>query len=449
MRPVGRIVRSFSPASMPLMSRRSYRWELTAAGFMPTTIACVEGNVVGVILNKAFEAPPSVIATVAAAPALANITSAVWTRVLHGTHRVHAINILQGVMLLCVAMIALAPISTVGTGMVVAGVLGARVAMAGVINARADVWRANYPRTDRARATGKLTTLTALIVGATAVVVGLMMDNADRLGPDAYRLVYAFAVLLGLFGIWAFSHVRWRGGLSQRRAERQRRLDDKSSASTRQMLSVLKNDRWYRRYQTAQFTLGIANLSAIPLFIVALEDTFGLPYLPSLVLTQVIPIIMPVVAIPFWARFLDRVHVIAFRAVHSWFFVLSLALLSIGFVSETMWLIVVSRFVLGVAFGGGMLAWNLGHHDFASRDMASIYMGIHATLTGVRGAVGPYIGTLLYSSFTLSIAGADFRWGGFGRWTFAIAACIGLVGALLFVRLYADLKREQRDHRPD
>jgi len=429
---------------MPLLSRRSYRWELTAAGFMPTTIACVEGNVVGVILNKAFGAPPSVIATVAAAPALANITSAVWTRVLHGTHRVKAINVLQGVMLACVALIAFAPISPAGTWMVVAGVLAARIAMAGLINARSDVWRANYPRSDRARATGKLTTLTALIVGLTAVVVGYMMDNADVLGENAYRLVYAAAVLLGMVGIWAFSHVRWRGGLSQRRAERKRRLDDRNSASAREMLSVLKNDRWYRRYMTAQFTLGMANLSAIPLFIVALEDTFGLAYLPSLVLTQVIPIVMPVVAIPFWARFLDRVHIIAFRSVHSWFFVAALAMLSVGFLTETLWVIVVSRFILGIAFGGGMLAWNLGHHDFASRDMASIYMGIHATLTGVRGAIGPYVGTLLYAPMAVSLVGLEIRWAGMGPWTFVIAAWLGLVGALMFVKLYADQRRELR-----
>lgn len=414
---------------------------------MPAAIACVEGNVVGVILNKAFQAPPTVIATVAAAPAIANITSALWTRALRGTHRVYAINILQAVVLLCVGVIALAPISSAGTWIVVASVLAARIAMAGIINARSDIWRANYPRTDRARATGKLTTVTAIIVSLTAAIIGVIMDRADSMGEDAYRIVYAAALTLGLGGLWAFSHVRWRGGLSQRRAESREKAEKSNAASARRMFGVLKNDRWYRRYMTAQFILGIANLSAIPLFIVELENTFRMGYLPSLLLTQVVPMLMPVLAIPFWAKLLDRVHVIRFRAIHSWFFVTALGLLSVGFLTETLWVIVVSRVVVGIAFGGGMLAWNLGHNDFASREMASIYMGIHATLTGVRGAIGPYIGTLLYAPLVVTVLGVEVAWGGMGAWTFAIAGWLALVGGLLFLKLEHDRKRDLKQAR--
>ena len=53
--------------------------------------------------------------------------------------------------------------------------------------------------------------------------------------------------------------------------------------------------------------------------------------------------------------------------------------------------------LLGVAYAGSNLGWNLGHNDFASVGRAQHYMGVHVTLTGVRGAIGPPVGILIYN----------------------------------------------------
>ncbi len=52
--------------------------------------------------------------------------------------------------------------------------------------------------------------------------------------------------------------------------------------------------------------------------------------------------------------------------------------------------------VLAFAYAGSNLGWNLGHNDFASVGRAQHYMGVHVTLTGVRGAIGPPAGILIY-----------------------------------------------------
>ena len=75
-------------------------------------------------------------------------------------------------------------------------------------------------------------------------------------------------------------------------------------------------------------------------------------------------------------------------------------------------MIALSRVVLGVARGGGMLAWQLGHNDFADRDRVGLYMGVHASLTGLRGALAPFLGMLLYVGWSpTSMGGIEF--GGF------------------------------------
>ena len=70
---------------------------------------------------------------------------------------------------------------------------------------------------------------------------------------------------------------------------------------------------------------------------------------------------------------------------------------------------------------GANLGWNLGHNDFASVGRAQHYMGVHVTLTGVRGAhrARP-LGMLIYqwleslaagrrALFAGAAAGADDR----------------------------------------
>jgi hypothetical protein len=54
--------------------------------------------------------------------------------------------------------------------------------------------------------------------------------------------------------------------------------------------------------------------------------------------------------------------------------------------------------VLGSAGAGANLGWNLGHNDFASIGRAQHYMGVHITLTGVRGAMAPPLGILFYEA---------------------------------------------------
>ena len=56
----------------------------------------------------------------------------------------------------------------------------------------------------------------------------------------------------------------------------------------------------------------------------------------------------------------------------------------------------IGALLLAFAYAGSNLGWNLGHNDFASVGRAQHYMGVHVTLTGVRGAIGPPAGILIY-----------------------------------------------------
>ncbi|MCK4873901.1 MAG: hypothetical protein KAS72_14365 [Phycisphaerales bacterium] len=453
----------FSAAGLPLMSRPSYRRELTVAALMPVALSMLEGGILGVIAKKAFDAPDLAIAFITAGPAMANMTSFLWTHAIRGRNRVRAVNLAQIGVLVMLLVIATAPAgNSVGLWMLLIASTFGRICMTGIITARADIWRANYPRATRFHVIGNFTILTAAIIALSGIMVGQAMDMNEH----SYHLFLPISAAIGLVGAIIFSRLRWRGGRSFSRRERHADAAGGNGASAAMMLRVLREDPHYRLYMICQFVLGIANLSLMPPLIKALDETFHLQYRSSITLTTTIPIGLMVFALPFWSWFLSRVHIVHFRAIQSWFFVIAIALTAVSILGELLLLLYISRIILGIARGGGALAWNLGHNDFSSREMAPIYMGIHVTLTGVRGALGPFFGMLLYAGFTVPMFGLHdtlqptvehlqhlgfaitpdgaLRVPGVGGWTFVLLTILAFLASLGFVWQSITLRARSR-----
>jgi hypothetical protein len=82
----------------------------------------------------------------------------------------------------------------------------------------------------------------------------------------------------------------------------------------------------------------------------------------------------------------------------------------------------------GIADSGGVLAWNLGHNDFAKDHNASHYMGVHVTLTGIRGLIAPFLGVGIYQLLESWRPGS-------GVWTFLPCLILNSTGAMGFVMM--------------
>jgi MFS family permease len=98
-----------------------------------------------------------------------------------------------------------------------------------------------------------------------------------------------------------------------------------------------------------------------------------------------------------------------------------------------MWLLYAAAVVNGIANAGGVLAWNLGHHDFAPPHRDSQYMGVHVTLNGIRGIAAPFLAVAIYELLD--------NHGGGGAWVFAVCLVINTIGAAGFVWLNHLMRR--------
>ena len=425
------------PARLPFVARTLMPREVSANAAMAVALGALEGGLVGVIVKTQFDGVADgvwinlAVALVAGAPAFANIASLWISGLAEGGDRTAWVAALKALTALFLIVIAVAPVTPVGLVLVTVAMLASRLCWAGVITLRAAIWRANFPRHVRGQITGRITVIYSLIIALTAGFIGALMSW----WPDAWRVLFPLAGVLGLVAARRYRQVRIRHGGQLRRRELSQRAE-RQGGQFRASLQILAGDRWYRRYMLTMFAFGSGNLMVIALLVILLTDQFGFGRFSQVMITTTLPLLTLAVFTPIWARRLDAVHILDYRARQAWTFVLALGLFTLAAAASQTWLFWVGSLALGAAFAGGKLGWNLGHNDFASDEQSTLYMGIHVTLTGIRGLLAPLAGVLVYQSLE--------AWQlGLGRWVLLFPFALTLGGAVTFVIL-ARLRRTEQ-----
>jgi len=172
-----------------------------------------------------------------------------------------------------------------------------------------------------------------------------------------------------------------------------------------------------------------------------------------MVLSTTIPLILATLSVPLWSRLLDRTHITTYRIGHGLTWVVGQGLAFVAAWYGHFWMLFLPQIVNGMMRGGGMIAWQLGHNDFADKRLAALYMGIHQTLTGVRGAFAPFLGVWLlagHHAFSVPFTGLSLpAWPGIGEGVFVITTLLAIAAWAGFWRLSVLLKREGAGHASD
>lgn len=430
-----RVLWSFLPESVPAMARANYRREALAALFLPFALAATEGAIVSVLVRVAYEDRVGpillnlAVGVLAAAPAMANITSFVWVKLSHGVRKIPFMNGLQIALLALVLAIAASPRNGLGLAMTTLAVVAGRMCWSGLVTIRSTVWRYNYRRDVRAQITGKFATIQVITLALLGLGLGQAMDLDDR----AFRFMLPLGALLAGVGVWHYSKIRVRHEAALLARERKGDPAQSVSLNPWALVRTLRQDAPFARFMAAQFLLGLGNMMAMAPLVLVLREQFQLGYLAGILIASSIPLGLMPVFIPLWARLLDHTHIVRFRTIHSWAFLANLGLMVLGVWWDQLWLVVLAVVVKGAAFAGGVLAWNLGHLDFAPPGRESQYMGVHVTLTGVRGAIAPMLGVSIY---TLAV-GSGFDYNP-GAWTYALCLLVAACGTAAFFVLAKD-----------
>ncbi len=307
-------------------------------------------------------------------------------------------------------------------------VIIARVLWAGILTVRAAVWSANYPRHVMARITGRIVTAGSLGVAAVALLAGWILD----LHTAAARWLYLLAALCGLLAALRYRAVRVRREYRLLAAEAG--SGAASGAFSLSMLrQILREDPSFRSYMFWLSLYGSGNLMMNAQLVVLFTDRLHLASLTQILLLTVVPLMLTPVFLPLWARLFDRGHIIEYRSRQCWALVGAIAILTLAVMLRVPALLWPGAVLVGVSYAGANLGWNLGHNDFASLGRTQHYMGVHVTLTGVRGLIAPPVGMACYELLEWQRAG----WG-----AAAMLLPLGLVtiGAIGFLRMRRDVR---------
>jgi hypothetical protein len=406
-----------------------YRREILPWGLLGLALGLVEGATAAVLVKQHFAGVAPLfmvnlaVALVSGAPAFSNVLSFVWANVAHGRARVRLMVALQATFALLVGCVAFASRAAAGLLITVLSVVSARVLWGGILTVRATVWTANYPRNVLARVTGRIVLVNAVAVATSAALVGWVLEAS---AIDA-RWLYGAGAAAGLTGAWLYRSMRVR---------REFRLLAEEAASgarsepfsLRMLMEILRADPSYREYMLWMGIFGAGNLILTAQLVLLFSEQLHLPSATQIALLAVVPLITQPLFLPWWARLFDGSHVVRYRSRQGWALVLAVATLCLGVFSASQPLLWVGAVLLGAAQAGANLGWNLGHNDFASIGRAQHYMGVHVTLTGLRGGLAPPVGVLAYM-------GLEGWHRGAGELALLLPLAMTAAGALGFMRM--------------
>jgi MFS family permease len=422
---------------LPPMTRPNYAAEVRHIGLWALFANLVDGSFSSIVVAKTFHVP-LLIPIVWATPMLANLVTFLWGVVIRDRPKVRTFVALAIGAVLSASTIALTPSDWEPWGgwLFAAQVACARIFLSGLIAVRSSLWKSNYPQSHRARIAGRIQTLSALLMLAIGAVVSLLFDRH----AEYYRIVYPLIAVVGVLSLIPLRRIRVRGERAElRRLERQLAAGQRNGTWGRfrhgltEASSILKRDRGFARYCTAQYLLGSANLMVDPVLTIFLTQSLSWGYFGSYLLMEQIPTVLALVTISRWAPLFDRVGVLRFRVVNTAIWLTSFLLVTValfvrstptGIATAGLTLLVGSRIVNGIARGGGSIAWNIGHLHFAGEHDADLYMGIHVALTGLRGLLMSFVGTLAYKFC--------------GAWALLLGVALAWAALVAFRRLAAD-----------
>ncbi len=445
------MVSSFHPRKLPPMLRATYARELVSWIFLPVMLGAIEGGTIAVVVKKSFSNVDGIspialniaIAILTAAPNFANLTSFIWAALARGRAKVPFISALQLATSILVGLIAFAPHNQFGLIMIATLVVLARTCWTGVITLRSAVWRNNYPSASRATIAGKMATMQSLMLAVAGWIVGEAMDWDS----NSFHVVFPLLAFVGITGNQIYRKVRLRGQRRLARAELAGRAGPSFSLmptsmlaafirSMREVATTLQDDKLYRGFMGWMFVFGFGNLMYIAPLTIVLSDQFHVSYAEGIMITTTIPLIVMPIAIPLWAKLLDRTHIIHFRAIHGWTFVAGTLAMWLATYLPAFWLFYVSSVLLGVGFAGGILAWNLGHQHFAPAHKDGQYMAVHVTLNGLRGVIAPIVALWIFEWTRRKELDTSI--------VFAICVAVNSIGVLGFMAMGRSLRRAEQ-----
>lgn len=193
--------------------------------------------------------------------------------------------------------------------------------------------------------------------------------------------VFALFAVFGVLSSLSFAHIK----KVTEESPLEKQLGKPSS------LDVLRTDGEYRRYILSLFTVGLTNLISAPVYILFQVDFLKVS--DSFVsILAILTSLTAVISYYFLGRCIDKYSA---PDVTKKILLLNLGLHLIYLCTTSPWPLLAAALLQGIINAGHDLAALNGVIHYAKEKEISSYMAVHITLLGLRGTIGPLLGSFL------------------------------------------------------
>ena len=238
------------------------------------------------------------------------------------------------------------------------------------------IYSDNYPEGQR----GVFFSKSLMLTVAVSVTFGFLASLLLDFDIEYYHLVFMILGLAGLIKAWAIYSMPTE------------KIEPNTHDHPFGNLKYVLKDRAFGYVLLTWFIMGFANLWVLPLRVdYVTSSTYGIQGSAMFVaiIITVIPDFFRLLFIPLWARLFDKMNFIILRMILNTTFGFGIALF---FLTRETYVIAAGSALIGIAFAGGSVAWNLWVTKYAPPGKVAAYMSVHVGLTGIRGTIGPLIG---------------------------------------------------------
>ena len=160
-------------------------------------------------------------------------------------------------------------------------------------------------------------------------------------------------------------------------------------------ISLIWKDKLFGAMLLGWMFMGLGNLMTLPLRVDYMaNEIYGINATNEQIamITVGIPQCCRLLFTKFWGYLFDRLNIVVVRVILNVLFLFSMWTF---FFTDQLWLMAVGMGFQGIGYAGGRVMWQLWTTRLVPHDEVTAYVSIHSGLTGLRGAVAPFIGFAL------------------------------------------------------
>ncbi len=378
---------------IPAMSRPTFRYDMLSTIFGALGHGAIIPSLVTQFARKGLFAPKWIVAMLIAQSCLGNLLNSFFAQDMARRRRVPVLvtcRIGMAMFMLCIA--AMPPMK--GSAGVFAALLIAPYLMASVIfNIQNIARHSNYPDQTRGRIYSRLMVVNFVSLALSAGLGGYALDKLAW----GHSLLYAIAACMMVISAMFYSRIRIR---------RERAMIRNGLAQPFNLLAgfkLLLEDRKYGMYMFWQMIFGLANNMTWPVMTLIMTDELKVSYSKGTIALAIIPLLMALVMAPLAGRLFDHIRISRYRTINCGMWAMAKVLLFLGALFGSWPIVIAAAVAHGIGMSTGSIAFSLAHTYYSTPERSHDYLGIHLTLQGIRGVLGPFAGIALMGVIGINV----------------------------------------------